>query len=110
MANTIINQLSVAMLLSSEDYMLPCLNKRLFGVDCPGCGIQRSIDLLFHGEFLAAFKMYPAIYPMLLLLLFLSSTLVVKIKYAFFIKWFLTTLTVGTIIVSYLIKMNNLFN
>ncbi|WP_313819661.1 DUF2752 domain-containing protein [Flagellimonas sp. S174] len=82
----------------------------MFGVECPGCGLQRSLDLLLHGEFLAAFKMYPAIYPMIFLLLFLGSTLFVKFKHVVFLKWFFITITVGTIIVSYLLKMNNLFN
>jgi len=40
--------------------MLPCLNKKLFGVDCMGCGLQRAIALIFQGEFVAAFQMYPA--------------------------------------------------
>ena len=50
---------------SLEDYMLPCLNKQLLGVDCPGCGLQRSAHLLLHGEFVAAFQMYPAIYTII---------------------------------------------
>ena len=89
---------------------MPCLNKKLFGVECPGCGLQRSVDLLLHGEFLAAFKMYPAIYPMIVLALFLGSTLFVKFKHALFLKWFFASLTIGTIIVSYLIKMYNFYN
>lgn len=93
----------------AKDYMLPCLNKKLFGVECPGCGLQRAASLLLHGEFTAAFKMYPAIYPMILLLLFLGSTLVVKYRYGFFFKWFLVSVTVGTVALSYFIKMNNLF-
>ncbi|MFA7446524.1 MAG: DUF2752 domain-containing protein, partial [Flavobacteriaceae bacterium] len=44
-----------------EDYMLPCMNKKLFGIDCMGCGIQRSVALLLRGEFVEAFYMYPAI-------------------------------------------------
>ena len=54
-----------------EDYMLPCLHKEIFGVDCLGCGIQRATALLFRGEFIAAFKMYPAIYTLFLLVGFL---------------------------------------
>ncbi len=46
----------------AEDYMLPCLNKKLFGVDCLGCGMQRSLLFIAKGEFVDAFKMYPAIY------------------------------------------------
>ncbi len=54
-------------MLSPEDYMLPCLNKKLFGLDCMGCGMQRSVSLIFHGDFVAAFNMYPAIYTLILL-------------------------------------------
>lgn len=95
--------------LSLEDYMLPCLNKKLFGVECPGCGIQRSVQLLLQGEFMEAFKMYPAIYPLMLLLVFLVSTLFVKFKFASQIKLILMLTTAGAILVSYLIKMNILF-
>ncbi|WP_375240011.1 DUF2752 domain-containing protein, partial [Aurantibacter sp.] len=46
--------------------MLPCLNKKIFGFECMGCGMQRSTLLIFKGEFINAFKMYPAIYTLLL--------------------------------------------
>jgi len=48
--------------------MLPCLFKTLFGIECLGCGFQRSVFLLFQGDFSGAFKMYPAIYTSLLFL------------------------------------------
>ena len=51
-----------------ERYMLPCLSKTLFGVECLGCGFQRGLLLLLHGEFSAAFQMYPALYTTLLFL------------------------------------------
>ncbi len=50
-----------------DQYMLPCLNKKLFGLECAGCGLQRSLALIFQGEFMAALKMYPAIYTLILL-------------------------------------------
>jgi hypothetical protein len=46
--------------------MLPCLFKKLFGIECLGCGFQRALFLLFQGDFFAAFKMYPALYSTLL--------------------------------------------
>jgi len=88
-----------------EDYMLTCVNKELFGVECPGCGTQRSIALLLKGEFIAAFKMYPAIYPMIVLLAFLVFNLFVKFKHDYKIKLGLIFLTVGTILINYFIKM-----
>nr|WP_299384259.1 DUF2752 domain-containing protein [Allomuricauda sp.] len=103
------SQLTI-LLLSAKDYMLPCLNKKLFGFDCPGCGMQRAVHLLFHGDFVGAFKMYPAIYPILVLLVFLTTGLFVKMKYAQQIKFFLLMVTAATIVISYIIKMNNHFN
>ena len=49
-----------------EEYMVPCMNKSVFGIDCMGCGTQRSLALLLDGEFIEAFKMFPAIYTLLL--------------------------------------------
>ncbi len=89
-----------------EDFMLPCLNKQLFGIECLGCGIQRAAALLFKGEFIAAFKMYPAIYSLILLVLFLLLNLIVKFKYSTPIKVSLIALNVLIIVVSYTIKMN----
>lgn len=50
-----------------EEYMLPCLNKKLLGFECFGCGIQRALALILDGEFVNAFYMYPAIYTLILL-------------------------------------------
>jgi hypothetical protein len=46
--------------------MFPCLSKTLFGMECLGCGFQRSFLLLLQGDFSGAFKMYPAIFTTLL--------------------------------------------
>lgn len=51
-----------------EKYMFPCLSKTLFGIECLGCGFQRSLILLSKGNFDGAFNMYPAIYSSLLFL------------------------------------------
>ena len=91
-----------------DDYMLPCLNKKLFGVDCLGCGIQRALSLLIHGEFIAAFKMYPAIYTLLFLAVIIVLNFFYKIKYAQKIISILAVINVLIIVISYLMKMNQL--
>lgn len=48
--------------------MLPCLSKTLFGIECLGCGFQRSFLLLIQGDFEGAFMMYPAIFSTLFFL------------------------------------------
>jgi len=89
-----------------EEFMLPCLNKQLFGIDCLGCGIQRATALLFKGEFVAAFKMYPAIYTLIILLFFLITNIWVKFKYDRIIKISLIILNVLIVVIGYMIKMN----
>lgn len=95
----------VLFLFSVKDLMLPCMSKQLFGMDCPGCGIQRSVWLLFQGEFLAAFKMYPAIYPILGLFAFLLLDQFVKIKYANIISISLMIMSVLMILINFLYKI-----
>ncbi|WP_417360956.1 DUF2752 domain-containing protein [Galbibacter sp.] len=85
--------------------MIPCLNKTLLGMECPGCGLQRSLFLLGQGEFVAAFKMYPAIYPLLIFLIFIGLSTFRSFKYSNKIKMYLALLTIATIIISYINKL-----
>ena len=94
-------------LISLEDYMLPCLSKQLLGIECFGCGFQRSIVLLFKGEFIAAFKMYPGIYPLLMLGVFLAFNFFFKIKNAEKIKITLVVLSIAFIVINYVLKITN---
>ncbi|MBA6152548.1 DUF2752 domain-containing protein [Gelidibacter gilvus] len=87
--------------------MLPCLNKQLIGLDCLGCGIQRATLLVFKGDFLMAFKMYPAIYTLFLLALFLIFNLFIKFKHDYTIKMGLIILNVSIVVISYFIKIIN---
>ena len=93
-----------------EEFMLPCLNKQLFGFDCLGCGAQRALVLVFQGEFRAAFKIYPAIYSILALFLFLITNLFFKFKGDWYVKAGLFVLTAVIIIGAYLYKLSFLFN
>lgn len=61
-----------------EDFMIPCMSKQLFGLDCPGCGMQRSVALLFRGDFAEAFHMFPAIYTTIPLFIFIGLHFVDK--------------------------------
>lgn len=88
-----------------DEYMLPCLNKKIFGIECFGCGLQRATALLFKGEFIAAFKMYPAIYTLLLFFIFLLFDLFVKVKYAEKIKIFLLITNIIIIVINFIVKL-----
>ncbi len=90
--------------LALEDFMLPCFSKRLFDVDCPGCGIQRSIVFLIRGEFVESFLMYPAMATMIPLTIFLTANSFFKIKNANLIINTLMIMTVVLILGNFLLK------
>jgi hypothetical protein len=88
-----------------EDYMLPCLNKKLFGFECMGCGLQRSVALLFKGQFVDAFFMYPAVYSLIALFGFIIVNSFKNFKFGNKIIIILALLNVTVIITSYLLKL-----
>ena len=93
-----------------HDYMLPCINKKIFGIDCLGCGLQRSILLILKGDYIEAFYMYPAVYTLIVLLAFVIVNYRKKFKNS---KKIITTLVILNsiiIVTSYVIKMNHLIN
>ena len=90
-----------------DKYMIPCVNKTIFGVECLGCGMQRATFHLFSGEFALAFKIYPAIYPLLILLALIFFNFFVKFKFDYQLKIGLIGLTAIVMIVSYSIKMSH---
>ncbi|AEH02581.1 DUF2752 domain-containing protein [Lacinutrix sp. 5H-3-7-4] len=87
-----------------QEYMLPCLNKKLFGFDCMGCGLQRSLSFLFHGEIIAAFKMYPAIFTLIPLGLLIVTSFFYKFKNINKIINGLAIASVLIIIISFIVK------
>jgi hypothetical protein len=88
-----------------DDYMLPCLTKKYLGFDCFGCGMQRAAAFLFNGEFVAAFKMYPAIYPLILLVLFLLLNMFISFKHSERIKIILILVTIVFIVGNFILKL-----
>ncbi len=87
-----------------ENHMAPCLLKQLSGIDCPGCGIQRSFVELLKGNFIASIKIYP---PLLFIIfcIFLTAThLLIKFKNgANYIKYACFT-TMSIVLLNYIIK------
>ncbi len=86
-------------------YMIPCLNKKMFGIDCPGCGAQRALALLLQGEFQQAFKMYPAIYTLITLGIILIIGIFNSSKQLTIFRNILIGINVCIIVISYLIKI-----
>jgi hypothetical protein len=87
--------------------MIPCLSKKLFGLDCPGCGMQRAAIMLFEGDFNAAFHMFPAIYTTIPLFVFIGLHFVDKTRnYSKIIIPF-AVVNAAIMIIAYLYKLTN---
>ncbi len=87
-----------------EEHMLSCQWKKA-GVECMGCGMQRAIIHLLKGEFVDAFYMYPAIYSLAIMLIFLALHLKFNfVKGHLVLKW-LFIFNILIIIVNYIYKL-----
>ncbi|WP_103067947.1 DUF2752 domain-containing protein [Aquimarina sediminis] len=87
-----------------ETHLFQCPTKRLIGIDCLGCGLQRSFILLIRGNITASFLMYPALIPMLIMLGYLTSHLIFKFKNGAKILQYFYILNIILIITNYFIK------
>lgn len=47
----------------ASHFFPPCPFRRLTGLSCPGCGSQRAIHQLLHGDIRAAFRYNPMLLP-----------------------------------------------
>lgn len=91
-------------LVQLEDYMLPCVSKRYLGVDCFGCGIQRSLALILRGDFIEAFKMYPAIFTLILFFILVGFNIFYKFKNSQKLVNILGIINVVIIVTSFFVK------
>jgi len=72
-----------------------------------GCGMQRSTLLVFKGEFIAAFKMYPAIFTLIPLAILIITKLFYRNEIINKVINYLAIISVIIIIFSFLIKLTN---
>lgn len=84
--------------------MLPCFTKKIFGIDCPGCGLQRGVAFILKGDFSAAWDMYPALFTILPLFAVLAADHFFQIKYANKLIITLMITSVALILINYLLK------
>jgi hypothetical protein len=93
-----------------EDFMLPCPIKKVFGVECLGCGSQRAIVMVFEGRFSEAFHLFPAVYTLLIFFGFLVLNIFDKKRNYGNILIFLAVINLIIMIISYFFKHHILFH
>lgn len=79
--------------------MLVCSSKQWLGVECPGCGLQRSAIALYQGEFSESLALYPGLIPLILLgvisLLSIFRVIEIKPRYLLWMSVIVTIIIVG---------------
>ena len=94
-----------------QNHLIPCPFKYLTGIDCPGCGFQRSVMALLQGDIHKSFGLYPPAIPLLLFFAYGIVDRYLKldtskstIKKSFFM------VAGSVVLISYCIKMWGLYN
>ena len=84
---------------------MPCLYKKYLGIDCPGCGMQRAFIELLKGNIIESIKTYPALIPMIIMLVILLLHLKFKFKKGAFYLTIMFIFTALIIATNYIYKL-----
>ena len=88
-----------------ESHQGTCSFREHTGIDCPGCGLQRSILALLRGDLVESILQFPALLPLMAMFIFLGIHLVFKLKHgAFVLKVFYIT-NISIIVLNYIYKL-----
>jgi hypothetical protein len=88
-----------------EQFLLPCPFKAVTGIDCPGCGLQRSFIELLRGHFAESLLFYPALIPILFSLLFLILHLIFRFKRGAVILKYSFIFSTAIVAINFIIKI-----
>ncbi len=88
-----------------EKNQQPCFYKKHLGVNCPGCGMQRAFIELLKGNLYESILIYPALMPMIIMLLYLSAHILFKFKNGSKVLMILFIFTFSLIIINFVIKI-----
>ena len=88
-----------------QNHLLTCPFKAITGLDCPGCGFQRSVIALVQGNWSQSFHLYAATIPLLITASIFATDRKLKFDRKDTYKKGLSIFTGIIILGSYLIKM-----
>ncbi len=92
-----------------EHHLLPCFFKSHFGIECPGCGMQRSFISLLKGNFFESLNYHAAIIPLIIAIILLIIQLIIDHEKGG--KWVMWAfiITTGITVVQFIVKQIILF-
>jgi hypothetical protein len=90
-----------------EGHLGSCFYKKYFGIECPGCGMQRSFIEILKGNIFESIVLYPALLPMIFTLIFMVFHIIFKYKNGALILKISFIFTVLLMIIAYIVKLIN---
>jgi len=88
-----------------EKKQAPCFYKSVFGVECPGCGMQRAFIALLRGDLTGSLALYPALIPTIIMIIYLTAHIMFKLRNGAKILLWMFIVNAVIIVSSYLYKI-----
>jgi hypothetical protein len=94
-----------------EHHLFSCFFKSHFGIECPGCGMQRSFIALLRGNIEESINYHIALIPLIITILLLFIQLKIKHKQGgYWVMWAFVFTTVATIVQYMMRQFETLFS
>jgi len=87
-----------------ESHMMSCFYKKYLGIECPGCGMQRSIIELLKGNFWESLKIYPALLPTVFMVVYLILHIIFDFKKGAAIVKYSFIINAMIVVINYIAK------
>lgn len=87
-----------------EHHLLTCPIKYFFGIECPGCGMQRAFIELLKGNFLESIRVYPPLIPLFIMIIVLIVNLCIESEKWLKILKFIFIFNVIILTLNYILK------
>ena len=90
-----------------ESVSQPCFYKAFLGVECPGCGMQRSFIELLRGNLSESLTLYPALSTTVFLIVLLIIHLIFKLRNGALMLKILFIVNAHIMVLHYIYKIIN---
>ena len=88
-----------------ESAAQPCFYKAFLGIECPGCGMQRSFIELLRGNLSESLTLYPALSTTVFLIVLLIIHLIFKLRNGALMLKILFIINAGIMVLHYIYRI-----
>lgn len=88
-----------------ESHLQSCFYKKYFGIECPGCGMQRAFIELLKGNFTESLVLFPALIPTIIMITYLILHLIFKFDKGAQVLKILFIINTSIVVLSYIYKI-----